>query len=115
MLLITNISVASVASKVLRQQRAKFRPRQPGDVLALLYTSSFTNPDGTTVAGFRPGYMVVSHSPVGLADHWVRARLSDGSDFLFMPKFRWVADEHYVVDMASEVFALFSIEPAGRR
>ena len=77
----------------------------------MYYVSSFVNPDGTTVEGFRPGYMVDSVSPDGLSDAWALAQLLDGPDFLFMPKFKWRADARYVVDKASPTFALFSIGP----
>ena len=66
------------------------------------------------MADFRPGYSTHSQSPEGLGDYWAMAQLIDGPDFLFMPKFRWDSLEEYVVDIASEKFATFSIGPAGR-
>lgn len=111
MQLITNIAITERASKVLRDQRAKFRPRVAGEVFGLFYSPSFINADGTNVAGFRPGYMVGSQTPLGLGDHWALARLPDGSEFLFMPKFKPDGSRR-MVDLASEVFAIFSIAPA---
>lgn len=114
MIRITNIWATDRAYEVLRELRAKFKPRDRGDVFALVYMSSFTNPDGTTVEGFRPGYTADSHSPEGLSDIWTLAQLIDGPDFLFMPKFKWNPGEEYVVEMASDVFAIFSIGAAAR-
>jgi hypothetical protein len=79
-----------------------------------LYWSKFTGPDGTTVRGFRPGYSTHSESPTGLDDCWATAQLIDGPDFLFIPKFKWRCDEEYVADIASEMFATFSIGPFAR-
>lgn len=115
MIRITNIWATDRAYEVLRERRAKFRPRHRGEVFALSYMVSFTNADGTTVDGFRPGYVVDSHSLEGLDGTWAFAQLIDGPDFLFMPKFKWRSDGDYVVDMASDVFAIFSIGPAARQ
>lgn len=112
MIRITNIWATDRAYEVLREQRAKFRPRCRGEVFSLLYMSSFTNADGTTVEGFRPGYTAGSHSLEGLSDRWAFAQLIGGPDFLFMPKFEWDPGEEYVMEMASDVFAIFSIGPA---
>jgi hypothetical protein len=106
---ITNISVSERAWPVLRKEINSFRPRHAGEVFALYYISSFTNADGSTVAGFHPGYEAGSLSPTGLKAQWALAHLSDGSKFYFMPKFIWRAQESYVVDLASEKFALFSV------
>lgn len=114
MIRITNIWATDRAYQVLREQRAKFKPRYRGEVFALFYMSSVTNADGTTVEGFRPGYTAGSQSPEGLSDIWALAQLIDGPDFLFMPKFKWNPNEEYVVEMASDVFAIFSIGPAPR-
>jgi hypothetical protein len=70
----------------------------------MLYWSSFTEPDGTMVEGFRPGYSVHSQAPDELNDQWAIAQLIDGPDFLFMPKFRWRSNDEYVVEVASEMF-----------
>jgi hypothetical protein len=37
----------------------------------------------------------------------------DGPDFLFMPKFTWRAEGHYLIDLVSPAFELFSIGPEG--
>ena len=111
---ITNIWATDRAYEMLRKERARFRPRRPGEVFAMLYWSKYTGPDGATVRGFRPGYSTHSESPNGLDDCWAMAQLIDGPDFLFIPKFVWKSDEEYVVDVASEKFATFSIGPVAR-
>jgi hypothetical protein len=42
------------------------------------------------------------------------APLIDGPDFLFMPRFKWRSNEDYIVEVASEKFATFSIGPVRR-
>lgn len=108
MILITNATISERAAKVLRQQRDHFRPRHAGEVFALFYSPSFINPDGTTVAGFSPGYMVGSQSPDGLGDHWARVWLPAGPEFLFMPKFKPDGGP-VAIDLVSEVFVIFSV------
>lgn len=108
---IHNISITARARPLLRRELGASRPRQ-GDVTALVHISTFTNADGTTVQGFEPGYMVGPVSDGHFGKVWALARLRDGTAFLFMPKFTWRAEENYLVDLASETFALFSIGPA---
>lgn len=114
MIRVSNIWASDEAYTLLWRERARFKPRRAGEIFAMLYWSGFTEPDGTTVKGFRPGYSVHSQAPNGLGDHWAMAQLIDGPDFLFMPKFAWRSDEDYLVEVASEMFATFSIGPAGR-
>jgi hypothetical protein len=114
MIVIENISLTEQAAPVLRRQTKGFRPYEPGDVFGLVYTSSFTNADGTTVDGFRPGYSTYSVSPQGRSNVWALARPSGGPEFLFMSRFIWSADEHYVIDLASEKYELFSTGPVER-
>jgi hypothetical protein len=112
LLRITNISISDRAAEVLDRLRVMFRPQEPGDVFALAYMSSFTEADGTTVNGFRPGYTVHSLAPEGLASSYVLAQPAGAPQFYFMPKFDWSADEQYLIDLASERFEMFSIAPA---
>jgi hypothetical protein len=111
MLRITNIAITERAAEVLDRLRVTFRPQQPGDVFALAYLSSFTEVDGTSVAGFRPGYIVHSLSPTGLATMYALAQPPGAPEFYFMPKFDWRADEQYLIDLASEKLETFSIGP----
>lgn len=114
MRLITNISVTARASPLLFGERARFRPRHPGEVFGLAYTSSLINADGTTPSDFWPGYSRHSVDPDGLTDIWARAVPSNGPEFLFIPKFIWAPNVHYVIDIASERYELLSIGPAGQ-
>ncbi|UYN99694.1 MAG: hypothetical protein KIT02_00140 [Devosia sp.] len=113
MLRIANISATVRAAELLDQQRVIFRPRDPGDAFALTFISSFVDERGSIVAGFVPGYTADSVSPMNLSDMWALGQPSGAPEFLFMPKFRWRADERYLIDVASEAFDLFSIGPKG--
>ncbi len=108
---IRNISITDRAAEVLLRQKREFNPG-PGDVFALVYIASYINPDGTTVDGFRPGYMVSPLSPKDMGPGWVIAELSTGVGFHFEPRFKWSAKERYIMDRVSPVFAMFSIERA---
>lgn len=112
MLRITNISVTDRAVPILLSEWEGFTPRVVGEVFGLAYMSSFTNADGTPVAGFSPGYSRHSVSPENLSDMWALAIPSNGPQFLFMPKFIWSANERYAIDVASEAYQLLSIGPA---
>ena len=109
MIQITNISITEKALRILREKHARFRPRNERETFGMYFMVSYKNPDGSMMEGFRPGYSVDSVPATDLGDHWALAHIPDGPDFLFMPKFTWSADEHYLVDVASEVFELFSI------
>lgn len=112
MLRIVNISCTGRAAELLDRHGVMFTPRHPGEAFALTFTSSFVEADGTPVAGFKPGYSADSVSPTNLSDMWALALPAGAPEFLFMPKFRWRAEESYVIDIASERFELFSIGPS---
>lgn len=114
MLLITKISVTERANPLLFSEWTHFRPRHPGEVFGMAYTSSLINADGTTPPEFRPGYSRHSVDPDGLTDIWARAVPSNGPEFLFIPKFIWSPNVHYIIDIASERYELLSIGPAGQ-
>lgn len=109
MLQIENIAVTERAWKIFRQQQARHQSNLDL-MIALYYMPSFTNADGSDVEDFVPGYTIdfVAQPPPG--DHWVMARLPDGTAFQFMPKFVWRPDESYIVDQASSY--TLSIGPA---
>lgn len=100
MLQIENITLTDRAWAIFRQERARHQSISDLSIV-LYYMPSFTNPDGTDVAGFAPGYTIdfVTKSPPG--DHWIVAKLPDGTTFQFMPKFTLRPDEFYVVDQVS--------------
>lgn len=105
---ITNISIADRATSVLRREHARIKLGR-GDVFALVYVFTYTNPDGTTVDGFQPGYMAGPWPINLLTDRWALARPSDHPEFHFLPKFTWSAQAWYIVDL---VGGLFQIGPA---
>ena len=111
---ITNISTTEEAGRVLQRRYDAFRPR-PGDTFALLFVSEYFYSDGSTVEGFRPGYMA---GPIttqgGFDDHWALAHLSHGLEFYFMPQFVWDPMGWYLIDKHAG-FALYWIESVARR
>jgi hypothetical protein len=111
MLRIANISIAAAAATLLRKEKSRV-VLSPGGLFALYYVSRYANPDGTPVAGFQPGYMRGQATPPLNWAIWARADLADGLDFIFIPKFTWIANQHYLVDLVGGPFALFSIGPA---
>ena len=65
---------------------------------------------GSTVTGFRPGYM---GSPMPRPRHdsaWLLIR-SGGLSFYLFPHFNWDAKKQYRIDHGGGDFALLSIEP----
>jgi hypothetical protein len=109
MITIKNISLTARAAADFHRARLAFKPDH-GEVFALVWVSSYANADGTAVPGFQPGYMCGPLYAHGLASPWALAELPDGSQFYFMPRFRWAAKDHYFVDKQG---LLFSIAPAG--
>jgi len=110
---VTNISITETARKVLDRRKASFKTG-PRSVLAICYESSFTNSDGTTVAGFVPGYTIVSWPLDYLGPGWLLIRLVHGAEFYLMPRFRWDTNERYVMDLLSLQHEIFSIVPVAR-
>jgi hypothetical protein len=108
---IVSVSIAEPARDTIVQQARAHKPRR-GHVFALAYMSSYTNPDGTPVANFRPGYMACSWPVDCLGPHWVVARLSQGLEFHFLPRVASRAAERYILDFATSALGLYSIEPA---
>lgn len=108
---IYNMSITARAADYLAKERARNRWRS-GDVLEFGFIPSFTNPDGSMVKGFQPGYMASQStrqngpSPADLIAH-----LPDGTVFHFMPKFRWDAAAWYVVDVVGDPYQLLEIRP----
>lgn len=107
---ITNISITDRAAVMLDCQLVMARPR-PGEVFTLWYMSSYTNPDGTTVEGFRPGYAPGFTEAERITESWVSVQLPNRPQFCFWPRFGWDPGRDYVVDVLNEPLVLFSIEP----
>lgn len=80
-------------------------------MFALSYTSSFTNPDGTTVKGFEPGWQVCAWSRRYLGPEPLVVRLAHGTEFHLIPRYGWNRQEHYVMDLLSLQHEIYSITP----
>lgn len=107
---VTNISITDRAARLLGRERVERTRLAPDDVFTLDYISSFTEPDGTTVDGFRPGYSAGYARAGDVRADWLRLRLPDGTALCFWPRFGWDAEGHYVLDVISERYAILSLE-----
>ncbi|MEQ8600895.1 MAG: hypothetical protein RLP98_13315 [Devosia sp.] len=105
MLLIENISLTARAKADFEHAKAAFRAAT-GEVFALVWVSEYKEAGGEAVPGFARGYMCGPLYSEGLAAPWTLARLPDRSEFVFMPRFQWSADEHYLVDKQGPLFAI---------
>jgi hypothetical protein len=102
---VVKLSTTARADAALRLAFADFEPEQ-GSALALVYTSSFTDRDGTAVRGFRPGYLPTPWPKAYLGSDWIRARIIDGGEFYLMPRFRWRVENGYLLDAEWPVFSI---------
>jgi hypothetical protein len=107
MLLIDKLSVTETALARIGLEVARLKPRA-SDVMVLSYMSRFVNADGTTVRGFSPGYTIEFEPKHDGGDIWAKARLPDGTELYFIPRFR--SASACVMDVASSY--TLSIEPA---
>jgi hypothetical protein len=110
MLRITNISITRRAASILRREHARVK-LSSGDVFGLVYVFTYTNPDGTIVKGFEPGYMAGPWPINLLTERWAVAHPPDNPEFHFLPRFTWTRDDWYLIDLAGR---LFQIGPAPR-
>jgi len=106
---ITNIALTGTASRAIGQHVSRIS-LTPDEVFAVYYAASFTNKDGTPVDGFLPGYMVGPWPSKLLSPKWLVVRLG-GREFNLMPRFEWNASDKYLMDLISEPYGLFSIQP----
>jgi hypothetical protein len=106
--MITNIALTERAAPDFRRAHSQFIAGA-GEVFALVWVSEHRESNGTQVPAFEPGYMCGPLYSEGLTAPWVQAQLPDGSRFYFMPRFNWIAEEHYLVDKPGP---LFSVEPS---
>lgn len=107
-MLIKNIALSKQAAPDFHKRRLAFKPR-PGEAFALVWVFRYVDANGVTLPGFQPGYMCGPLYSDGLTDDWALAQLPDGSQFHFMPRFKWSEDQNYIVDKQG---FLFSIGPA---
>ncbi|MDB5541080.1 MAG: hypothetical protein JWQ89_2807 [Devosia sp.] len=110
-MLVTNITITDTARHVLDRRKSLFKPSAHG-VFALSYTSRFTNPDGTTVNGFVPGWQVCAWSHNYLGPSPLVVRLAHGTEFHLIARFPWNVEERYIMDLLSQPHEIFSITPA---
>ena len=106
------MSITAAAAEALERRRASYRLRD-SDVLALAYISAFRNPDGTTVAGFVPGYQISSWPRDDLGRSSVFVLLPHGTSFYLIPRSEWDADRPHMIDLISASHEVFSILPVG--
>ena len=112
MSLIASMSITAAAADVLERRRASYALRD-SDVLALCYISAFRNPDGTTVAGFVPGYQITSWPRDHLGRSSVFVLLPHGTSFYLIPRSEWDVDRPHLMDLISASHEIFSILPVG--
>lgn len=110
-MLVTNITISEVARQVLDRRKALFKA-SPHGVLALSYTSSFTNRDGSTVEGFVPGWQVCSIALRYLGPDPLMVMLPHGTTFHLMPRLGWEAGERYAMDLLSPEHEVYAITPS---
>ena len=102
---VTNISITEEAAVNLRRELATFEPR-PCQVFALIYMFRFTNPDGTPVDGFRPGFAAGSWPRKNIGPSWLVAELADGTELCFRPRGDWNLHQNYLVDTVGPLFSI---------
>lgn len=104
-ILIKNIALSEQAAPDFQRKRLAFKARE-GEVFALVWVFRYVDAAGVSLPGFKPGYMCGPVYSDGLDDGWALAQLPDGSQFHFMPRFRWSANESYVVDQQGFLFSI---------
>ena len=82
-----------------------------GQALALVYLEAFREPDGSMVAGFRPGYGVDAW-PANQMTRWKTARLTDGTELHFFPVSGRADGDSFVIDLVESPLVLFDIRAA---
>lgn len=112
MLPITNVSITERAAIALDVRKTLAR-LGPDDIFALVFVSNFTNPDGTMVEGFVPGYSsAVTKWNDG--DGCVLVRLPSGMEFYVIPRprtgYELSPDASYAIDLIEPRHGTFTIE-----
>jgi hypothetical protein len=111
---ITNILATEEAGTALRSWRSQHKLSGDRDA-ALVWVESYANRDGSTVTGFKSGYMLGPLMKEGRDERWTLAQLSDGIDFYVMPSwFHWDARSWYLIEKISG-FSMYSIQPVAGR
>jgi hypothetical protein len=109
-MLVTNIAATGAAIDALDRTKASFKVPD-GHVFALSYASAFTNPDGTTVQGFVPGYQISSWPRDHLGRSSLYVLLPQGTSFYLIPRSKWDVERPHIMDLVSVPHEVFSILP----
>lgn len=112
---VRNIVVTERAARLLTPVIAKIE-LLPGHVVALTHWVEFRNPDGTTPAGFRPGWRPTAW-PFDQIDgnSWLLVQPPNGPEFYLEFRWKWRARPQHVLDLISAEWSLFSIRGAGEQ
>jgi hypothetical protein len=111
MLQINDIAISPAAWSVLDRLLLPFAARE--DAPVLVYWSRFVEPDGTTVAKFQSGYGFFPSRIEDLSPDCGVLQFPGRRSLYLVPRTGWDAAAHYRVDLISERFAVFSIDPMG--
>ena len=109
-MLVTNIAATKAAIDALDRTKASFKVPD-GQVFALSYASAFTNPDGTMVEGFVPGYQISSWPRDHLGRSSLYVLLPQGTSFYLIPRSTWDVDRPHKMDLISIPHQVFSVLP----
>jgi hypothetical protein len=110
---ITNISATEEAELALRAWQARHKLPSNQDC-ALVWVESYTEPDGSTVAGFKAGFMLGPIMKEGRDARWVLARLPEGTEFYVLPQlFHWSPVGWHLIENIKG-FAMYSNRPVAR-
>jgi hypothetical protein len=105
---ITNISATEDAGRALRTWQARYKLPNNQDC-ALVWVESYTEPDGSAVKGFKPGFMLGPIMKEGRDPLWTLAKVSDGAEFYVLPPlFHWRPSAWYLIEKING-FAMYSI------
>ncbi len=105
----SNTQITDRALALLRREIAATKIG-PGETVALVYFSEYVDRDRKTLDGFRPGYGAMAWRADQMHD-WRVAQLPDGTTLPFFARFKMATDTRYSIDIASDAFGLFSIDP----
>lgn len=113
MKIIMNISATEESSRAMRAWQERHRLASNQDC-ALVWVESFTERDGSTVSGFKSGFMLGPIMKQGRDPRWVLARLPDGTEFNVLPQlFNWSPAGWYLIEKMKG-FAMYSVRSVSR-
>lgn len=111
---ITNVSITERAAIALDVRKTLAR-LGPDDIFALVFITSFTEPDGRTVEGFVPGYSPAVTKRQDEGEGCVLVHLPNGMEFYVLtcprPGYELRPDISYAIDLIEPRYGTFTIEP----